>query len=189
MRLAILAVSAALVLGACGQAGTGPNLPPVKEGAVAPSTQTPPTGTVQRAQITDEVRESLIANINDMLNGMQQQLGGEPMAGWTDEIVAMEPSSDHRQNVSLVGGTPYRIVGACDGDCSNFDIELIDVSTGGVVASDMAPDDWPIVEFTPQANGNYIVRSLMQTCTLAPCFAGTRVLTASGPAQQAVGDK
>jgi len=189
MRLAMLAAAgAALMLAACGQAGSGPGLPPVKEGAQAPSAQTPATGTVQRAQITDEVRQQLTANIDSLLDQMQSQLGGEPMAGWTDQIVAMEPSSDHRQQVSLTGGASYRIVGACDGDCTNFDIELIDVSTGGVVASDMLPDDWPIVNFTPQANGQYIVRSLMQTCSVAPCFAGTRVLTTSGPApQQAVG--
>jgi hypothetical protein len=190
MRLALLAAAgAALILTACGQAGSGPGLPPVKEGAQAPSTQTAPTGTVQRANITDDVRQSLITNIDGLLDQMQDQLGGTPMAGWTDQIVPMEPGSDHRQNVSLTAGTAYRIVGACDGDCTNFDIEVIDVSTGGVVASDMLPDDWPIVNYTPPANGQFIVRSLMQTCNVAPCFAGTRVLTAGAAEapQQAAG--
>jgi hypothetical protein len=91
----------------------------------------------------------------------------------------MQPGTDHRQNVTLTGGTAYRFVGACDGDCTNFDIELIDMRTGGVVASDMLPDDFPIVNYTPPANGQYIVRSLMQACSVAPCFAGTRALTAT----------
>ena len=84
----------------------------------------------------------------------------------------------------------YRIVGACDDDCSNLDLELIDVSTGGVVASDMLQDDFPVVDFTPQANGRYIVRLLMQTCTVAPCFAGARVLTGkSGAGRREVGSR
>jgi hypothetical protein len=43
----------------------------------------------------------------------------------------------------------------------------------------MVQDDFPVVDFTPQANGRYIVRLLMQTCTVAPCFAGARVLSGS----------
>ncbi len=179
MRRALWAVSAALVLAACGQQGSGPALPPVQEGAQAPSRPTAPTGPVDRAQITAEVREQLTGNIDSLLDQMQAQLGGEPLQGFTDEIVEMEPGSDHRQQVALAGGAAYRIVGACDGDCTNFDIELIDMATGGVVASDMLPDDWPIVEFTPPADGQYMVRSLMQSCSVAPCFAGTRVLVAA----------
>ena len=87
--------------------------------------------------------------------------------------------------MQLTAGTPYRIVGACDGDCTNVDIELISMTTGGVVASDMLPDDYPVVNFTPPANGQYIVRLLMQQCTVAPCYAGARVLQqgagAAGP--------
>jgi hypothetical protein len=44
----------------------------------------------------------------------------------------------------------------------------------------MLPDDYPVVNFTPQANGQYMVRLLMQSCATAPCFAGTRALTAAG---------
>jgi hypothetical protein len=75
----------------------------------------------------------------------------------------------------------YRIIGACDGDCTNVDIELID-SRGGVVASDLLPDDYPVVSYTPSADGVFYARALMQACTVAPCFAGMRVLSAS-PAQ------
>jgi hypothetical protein len=185
----LIAASAALVLAACGEQGTGAKLPPVQEGAQAPSTPTAPSGPVQQAQITDEVRQQLTTNIDGMLDQMQSQLGGTPMEGFTDQIVAMQPGTDHRQQVALAGGSSYRIVGACDGDCTNLDIELIDVATGGVVASDMLPDDFPVVNFSPPANGQYIVRSLMQACSVAPCFAGTRVLVAGGGAEGGGGDK
>lgn len=180
---AMIAAGAALMLAACGQQGTGAPLPPVQEGAQAPSTQTAPSGPVQQAQITPEQREQFLARVGQYLDMATNQLGGGATAapGFTDETAAMLPGTDHRWQVDLVGGTAYRIIGACDDDCTNMDIELIDVSTGGVVASDMLQDDFPLVDFTPQANGRYIVRLLMQTCTVAPCFAGARVLTA--PAQ------
>ena len=194
MRFVTFAAAAALVLAACGQQGTGAQLPPVQAGAQAPSTQTAPVGPVQQAQITPEQREQFLGRVTQYLDLAATELAGGAAAapGFTDETAAMQPGSDHRWQVDLVGGTAYRIIGVCDDDCANLDLELIDASTGGVVASDMlaqhAPPrraDFPIVDFTPQANGRYIVRLLMQTCTVAPCFAGARVLT--GDAQSGGG--
>lgn len=181
MRAMMLAAGAALMLAACGQQGSGPPLPPVQQGAQAPSTQTRPSGPVQQAQITDEQRQQFRGRVTQYLDMATNQLGGGSAAapGFTDEAAEMQPGTDHRWQVELVGGTPYRLIGACDDDCSNLDMELIDVATGGVVASDMLQDDFPLVDFTPQANGRYIVRLLMQTCSVAPCFAGARVLAAS----------
>jgi hypothetical protein len=181
---AILAAGAALMLAACGQQGSGVALPPVQQGAQAPSTQTAPSGPVQQAQISPEQREQFLGRVRQYLDMATNQLGGGATAaqGFTDQTAAMQPGTDHRWQVELVGGTAYRFVGACDDDCTNLDIELIDAQTGGVVASDMLQDDFPIVDFTPQANGRYIVRMLMQTCSVAPCFAGARVLTAQAGA-------
>jgi len=185
MRLALTAC-AALMLMACGQQGSGPPLPPVQEGAQAPSTQTRPDGQVQQANITAEQRAQFLARVTQYLDLATRELGGGATAaqGFVDENVAMQPGTDHRWQVDLVGGTSYRIVGACDDDCENLDIELIDAVTGGVVASDMlathAPPrraDFPVVEFTPQNSGRYVVRLLMQSCSVAPCFAGARVLS------------
>ena len=64
-----------------------------------------------------------------------------------------------------------------DGDCTNVDIELISMTTGGVVANDMLPDDFPIATYRPEANGQYMVRLLMQACTRSPCYAGFRVIS------------
>lgn len=178
MRLAIVAAAVALMLAACGQQGSGPALPPVQEGAQAPSTQTPQPG-ARQATITDEERQQFIGRVGQYLDMVQSQIGPgmSPAEGFTDESAAMQPGTDHRWQVELAGGTAYRIIGACDDDCTNMDIELIDMTTGGVVASDMLPDDFPIVDFTPAANGRYMVRMLMQSCSVAPCFAGARVLT------------
>ena len=187
MRKILLAAAAAMALSACGQllgGGNGPALPTVQEGAQAPSTQARPTGQVQRAQIDDATRTQLIANIGEQLGAISQNFaaGMAPPAGATDQIVALEPSTDHRWTIDLAANTAYTFVGACDGDCTNVDIELISMTTGGVVASDMLPDDYPVVQFTPPADGQYMVRTLLQTCTGAPCYTGTRALAHSGSA-------
>jgi hypothetical protein len=181
LRQLILAASA-LALAACNQ-GSGPELPKTQEGAQAPSEMT--ASTAQQATITPEVRAQLIQNIGDQLSQMQTQLapGAARAEGLVDEVIPLQPGADHRWQVNLTGGTPYTILGACDGDCTNVDIELIDVRTGGVVASDVLPDDYPVVNYTPSTNGQHIVRIMMQTCTVAPCYAGARVLTTAGGAK------
>lgn len=171
-----LLAAAALALAACNQ-GSGPALPETQEGAQAPTELQ--ASTAQQANVTPEVRQQLIQQIGDLLSQSQSQLAPNTQRaeGLVDEIAPMQPGTDHRWQVNLTGGQAYRILGACDGDCTNVDIELIDVRTGGVVASDVLPDDYPVVDYTPSANGQYIVRIMMQACSVAPCYAGARVLT------------
>lgn len=178
MRQMLFAAAAGLALAACGQGGSGPQLPPVQPGAQAPSTQTPGTAT-QQANITTAVRQQLIGQVGTLLDQTQQQFAAGMVAptGMADEVRPMQPGTDHRWTVNLIANTPYTIIGACDGDCTNIDIELIDMATGGVVSGDMLADDYPVVNFSPPADGVYLVRLLMQTCTIAPCYAGGRVLT------------
>lgn len=182
MRHVMFAAAAALALAACGQQqGGGPQLPTTQPGAQAPSVQSASTG-AQQAVITPDQRAQLEQLVGSYLDTVQTNFGSGmgPAQGFSDEIASLQPGTDHRWQVNLAGGTVYRIIGACDNECSNVDIELIDMRTGGVVAADMLPDDYPVVDFTPSANGQYIVRVLMQTCTIAPCFAGARVLTQGG---------
>lgn len=169
--------AAALALAACGQQGTGPQLPQTQAGAQAPSTQTAQSS--QQANLSNEQRQQLLQLVGSYLTDVQNAQGGgmTPATGFVDEVAGMQPGTDHRWQINLAGGANYRIIGACDNECSNLDIELIDVRTGGVVASDMLPDDYPVVNYTPSADGAYIVRMLMQTCTVAPCYAGARVLS------------
>ena len=183
LRHLAFATVAALALAACGQQGSGPQLPQTQAGAQAPSTQT--AANAQQANLTDEQRAQLQQLVGSYLNDVQNAHGGgmSPATGFVDEVTGLQPGTDHRWQVNLNGGTAYRIIGACDNECSNLDIELIDVRTGGVVASDMLPDDYPVVDYTPTANGAYIVRIMMQTCTIAPCYAGARVLTGTGGAK------
>jgi hypothetical protein len=182
MRHPLMAAAAALALAACGQlgvgGGSGTDLPQVQAGAQAPMQLPPVTAPAQQADLTAEQRTQLEQLVAGYLNNIQQQFGQglAPAPGFADRVAGMQPQTDDRWVVDLVGGTPYRILGACDNECSNMDIELIDMNTGGVIASDVLPDDFPVVDYTPTANGRYMVRMIMQTCTVAPCYAGARVL-------------
>lgn len=178
MRQLMLAAAAALALGACGGSANGPPLPKVQAGATPPSTQSPASPTEQTT-VTDEVRQQLVAQASELLNQVQSQFapGLSALNGQADVVTPMQPGTDNRFVVNLTAGTDYAFLGVCDGDCTNVDIELISMETGGVVANDMLPDDYPVVGFTPPADGAYMVRTLMQVCTRAPCYAGTRVLT------------
>jgi len=179
MRQAVLAAMAALALAACNQQSAGPALPPVQAGAQAPTTLHPASGTVQQAEVTAEVRQQLITQIGQLLDNYAGNFaaGMTPPAGFTDQISPMQPGTDSRFVMQLTGGAQYTFLGACDGDCTNVDIELIDMTTGGVVASDMLADDYPVVNFSPTADGSYMVRTILQVCTVAPCYTGMRALT------------
>jgi hypothetical protein len=176
MRQFLIAAAAACMLAACGAGADGPPLPQVQAGATPPSTQSPGSPTEQTT-VTDEVRQQLIAQIGQFLTATQNQFASGSNTVGNDTIIPMQPGHDHRVVVDLVAGQQYGFIGACDGDCTNVDIELISMTTGGVVANDMLPDDFPIATYRPDANGQYMVRLLMQACTRSPCYAGFRVIS------------
>jgi hypothetical protein len=130
-----------------------------------------------QANISSADREQLEGLMRSYLDSATQAnaQGFTAAPGANDEIAALQPDADHRWDVNLAAGTSYRILGVCDNECSNVDMELIDGS-GAVVQSDVLPDDIPIVNITPAAAGRYSVRMVMKTCTLAPCYVGGRVL-------------
>lgn len=182
MKTWMMAAASMALLAACnqlpGMGGGEPPLPPVQAGAQAP-TQLPAAPSVQQANVTPQVRQQLEAQMTQLLDNYAGQFatGMTRVQGMNDEVKPMQPSTDHRWRVSLVANTAYTFLGACDGDCHNVDIELIDMRTGGVVASDMLPDDYPVVNYTPTANGDYIARIILQNCTTAPCYTGMRALS------------
>lgn len=161
----------ALVLAGCNAETATPKAP-------AQSAATASTPTQVNAR-TAEGRAQLEAMIRDLLNqtAAQNATGFRPDTGIPETVTALNVSqSPNNQQVNLVAGAEYRIVGVCDAECNNVDIELIDPS-GVVAASDMLPDDVPVVAFRPTAAGTYTIRTHLRTCTVEPCYIGTRVLT------------
>lgn len=185
MRRMMIAAAAVLALAACDQlkGGGGAPMPKqqVPQNALNAPTQLNGGSAEKQAAITSEQDQQLRGLIGSLLNNYQQNLaqGMTVPAGFSDEITSMQPGHDYRWQVNLMGGTQYRVLGACDNECNNVDIELIDGS-GAVVASDKAPDDKPVVNFTPASNGQYIVRVILQTCTVGPCYVGARIVAPGG---------
>ena len=120
----------------------------VQAGAQAPMQM---QGDGRRGQFKTRERTQLEQLVANYLNSTQSQVGPNlsPAPGFSDHVAGMQPGTDDRWVVDLVGGTTYGIIGACDNECSNMDIELIDMNTGGVVASDVLPDDFPCCAVAP----------------------------------------
>ena len=67
-------------------------------------------------------------------------------------------------------GMSYKIVGACDRDCKDLDIEILDGSD--VITKDILVDDAPVVSFQPKASGSLRIKVSMVDCSDNPCFFG-----------------
>ncbi len=163
----------ALALAACNPAAQRAPAHPSQSQATA-------SGPTQQVQISAANRAEVENNIRDLLNqtAAQYAAGAVPIPGAADVLTAIQPGADHQYRVALTGGTPYVFVGACDADCNNVDLELLEGATGAVVASDLLADDYPVVQYTPGVNASYFVRIILRTCTQAPCYVGARSLQA-----------
>jgi len=91
-----------------------------------------------------------------------------------DVIRAIAKRGDgYRQNLHLDAGRAYMFIGACDADCHDVDMEILDAD-GSQIASDTADDDRPAVGITPQRAGGYSVRIWLSDCAHDQCTIGLR---------------
>ena len=65
---------------------------------------------------------------------------------------------------TLVKGNTYKIVGACDNDCSDIDFVLRD-NNDNLIDSDIENDDIPVVEVSPARTGTFTLRTTMRKCS------------------------
>lgn len=72
---------------------------------------------------------------------------------------------------SFTAGRTYRIIGACDQDCRDIDLEVLGLD-GKVIVKDTADDDLPVVTFDVNASGDLKVKVSMYRCAEEPCFWG-----------------
>jgi hypothetical protein len=79
----------------------------------------------------------------------------------------------YRQTVQLEHGKSYVFQGACDQDCTDVDMEILDAG-GAVVAQDVATDDRPHVAVNNPRAGEYTVRVWLAQCSVEPCYVGLR---------------
>jgi hypothetical protein len=91
-------------------------------------------------------------------------------------VGSLNREADESILVSLTAGTHYVIVGACDNDCTDVDLQVFS-SDGTKLGEDMETDDKPVVEITPSATGQYRVKVLMAACTTNPCYYGVQLFS------------
>jgi len=172
-KLVMACAALALVtsLGAC-DGGAGNRAPKHASQSQPAAVQT------KQIQISAENRRMVEDNIRDLLNQAAQQFapGKTPVAGAAEILASIQPAGDHQFPLDVQPGVAYTAVGVCDADCTDVDLELLDGVTGQVLASDLLPDDYPVVNFTPPAAGRIFVRVILKNCAQSPCYVGARVL-------------
>jgi hypothetical protein len=105
--------------------------------------------------------------------GQQYQNQGFTMS---HEIFMGQLNDDANESLTipLDGGTRYRLVGACDQDCSDVDLTIY-APDGSEVDADLENDDHPRLTVTPSESGRYRVKVTMSACTANPCRYGVGV--------------
>ena len=73
--------------------------------------------------------------------------------------------------VTLVTGHSYVLMGVCDEDCQDLDLELYD-GYGNLISQDDSVDDAPVVEVSVVQGGAFTLRVMMYECTEDPCYYG-----------------
>ncbi|VXC99601.1 conserved exported hypothetical protein [Sphingomonas sp. AX6] len=108
---------------------------------------------------------TLLETANDLFGAQ----GFKP-TGWR-ERGSIADDAEARHSIQLTAGTQYAMLGVCDDDCEDLDLEILD-PTGRSVAEDEAADDSPIVNFETESAGRYQVVARMADCDAAPCAYG-----------------
>jgi hypothetical protein len=71
-------------------------------------------------------------------------------------------------SVTLRAGYDYTLVGACDDDCDDLDLQLFD-EDGNLIDEDLLSDDIPEVSVSPRWTGVFHVKVIMESCYIEPC--------------------
>lgn len=77
-------------------------------------------------------------------------------------------------NVELPSGYTYQILGVCDNDCFDLDLELYN-TRNELLSQDIETDDYPLVTVTPGERTIYRVKVIMANCSSEPCRYGLAV--------------
>ena len=94
-------------------------------------------------QVTDQIRVA----------GEVFSADGYVMSGIT-YTGSLKDEASEDLSVELEGGVSYFLVGACDNDCPDIDLMLLDGS-GNEIDSDYETDAVPMLEITPSRTAQY----------------------------------
>ena len=127
---------------------------------------------------SQEYREVLTAQFQAVEENMATK-------GWTHDRAAfpgdvavhfLEAGAQVGLEIDLQAGADYMILGACDRNCTDLDLTLMDMA-GTEITSDVLEDDVPVLTFTAPSSGAHVLWVTMVTCGGGgSCSAATRAL-------------
>ncbi len=82
---------------------------------------------------------------------------------------------DDTYSFELEKDVEYHIISACDEDCGDIDLYLLDENDNDI-DSDVERDDRPMISVTPAWTGQFTLRVEMFNCEIEPCRFGIVVV-------------
>lgn len=99
--------------------------------------------------------------------------------GTEDWVGLLKVGTPKVWEVQLVRGVDYQVVGVCDSDCKNVDMEVYD-GAGATIGGDTLVDDFPRAAFRPNQSGPHTVKVWLRDCNSADgtqsCMVAARLL-------------
>lgn len=111
-----------------------------------------------------------------VLNQLRKYEAQLELSNQSHEIVTGQLNDDGTEwvNIKIPSGKTYYILGVCDNDCFDLDLELYD-SSNTMLSQDVETDDYPLVSVTPSVESVYRVKVVMANCSSGPCRYGVGV--------------
>ena len=113
------------------------------------------------------------SSANVVWSQLQNAYDASDMTGFALQnyvIGRLNPNDSDTWTFELTAGKTYVIAGACDEDCSDMDLTVMQGSSE--VASDVLTDDRPVVGFTAAKGGFHEIVIKMYNCDAAYCYFG-----------------
>ena len=108
--------------------------------------------------------QDLLDTVTEKATELFGEKGFTP-TGWVSNG-ALGQGGEKRVSVTLKGGSVYTIVGICDGDCSDMNLNMY-ASDGKEIDNDLEDDDFPIVAASD--SGSYTLNVSMKACKSSNC--------------------
>ena len=112
------------------------------------------------------------------------KLYGELEVGLRQEGIAFTPmrtidgelsdTGEREVWIEIKGDASYGLAGMCDENCVDLDLRAID-SAGLAVASDLGPDDQPLLDLGASPPGLYRIQTTMADCGADRCAYSLRL--------------
>lgn len=126
---------------------------------------------------SQEYREVLTAQFQAVQENMAPQGWSQDGSAFPGDIAVhfLEAGAQVGLEIDLEAGVEYMVLGACDRQCTDLDLTLMDMA-GTEITSDVLEDDVPVLTFTAASSGAHILWLTMVSCGSGSCSAATRAL-------------